>query len=117
MYGREIVPEHVHGEIGVQVELEIELRHEIADRVEPEAAFDAGDTDVGPHTQRGAGLNRRRRDREVAVVGEAHDADVEARADTVERDRDIGRNLLEAWMEAACADEKGRLISELRAKR
>ena len=38
-------------------------------------------------------------------------------ADTVERRRNIGRNLLEARVEAACADEERRLVPNCRAER
>ena len=114
---REVDAEHVHVEIREDVELEVELRHEIADRVEAESALDARDADVGPDAQRGAGLNRRRRDREVALELDADDADVEAGADAIERHRNVGRHFLEARMEAAGADEERRLVAELRAER
>jgi hypothetical protein len=114
---REVDTEHVHVKVREDVQLEVELRHEIADRVEADSTLDAGDADVGPGAQRGARLNRRRRDREVPLQLDADDADVEAGADAIERHRNVGRDFLEARMEAAGADEERWLIAELRAER
>ena len=117
MNRRKIDPEHVDVEVGVDVQLEIELRHQVTDGVEAEAALDAGDADVGPRPQRRAGLDGGRRDREVALQLDPDDADVEARADAIEWRGNVGRNLLEARVEAAGADQERRVIAELGAER
>ena len=113
----EIEAEYLHRQIGVQVDLEIELRLQIADGVKAEAAFDAGDADVGPSAHSRTGLHGGRGDGEIALVRDADEADVEAGADAVERHRNVGRDFLERRVEAARADEEGRVAAEFGAER
>src|SRR5690348_8831727 len=61
----------------VDVDFEVELRDEIDDRVELEAALERGDADVAPHAHRRSALHGRGRDREVALELHADDADRE----------------------------------------
>ncbi|TMH28653.1 MAG: hypothetical protein E6H58_17480, partial [Betaproteobacteria bacterium] len=107
----------MHVEVGEHVDLEVELRHQVDDRVVAEAALDARDADVGPGAQLGARLHGGRGDCEVALERHADDADVVAHADPVERRRDVRRDLLEVRVEAAGADDEGRLVAERGAER
>src|SRR6476620_2357631 len=92
---RKVAAEHVHVEIGKDIDFEIELRHQVAQRIEANATGDARDSDVSPGAQRGAGLHGGRGNGEIALERNADDTDVIAHPDAVERCGNVGRNLLE----------------------